>query len=208
MHLPDGFIPLWQCAIYYIIIIVIGYFAIRWARENLDERKIPLLAVLAAGIFAIQALNIPIPFGTSGHMVGGALVAILLGSPFAGFLVIAIILIIQGLLTGDGGLTALGANIFNMGVIGSWVGFYGFKALKPTINEIPASFVAAFLSVFVMAITCAIELWLAGTFPLTAGLMYMGLYHILIGLIGEGLITAIVYSSILKLRPDMVAKIS
>lgn len=208
MHIPDGFIPLWQCAIYYIIIIIVGYFAIRWARENLDERKIPLLAVLAAGIFAIQALNIPIPWGTSGHMVGAALVAILLGSPFAGFLVLAIVLIIQGLLAGDGGMTALGANIFNMGVIGSWVGFYGFKALKPVIKEIPAVFVAAFLSLVVMSIVCAVELWLAGTFPLAAGLAYMGLYHIVIGLIGEGLITAIVYSSILKIRPDMVAKIA
>ena len=73
MHIPDGFIPLWQCAIYYVILIIALYFAGKWAKANLDEKRIPLLAVLAAGIFAIMSMNMPIPFGTSGHMVGGAL---------------------------------------------------------------------------------------------------------------------------------------
>ena len=114
MHIPDGFIPLWQCAIYFIIIIPFLYFSIKWANKELDERKIPLLGVLAAGIFAIQAMNIPIPWGTSGHMVGAAMAAIILGSPFAGVLLLTMVLIVQAFIFGDGGIIALGVNIFNM----------------------------------------------------------------------------------------------
>jgi len=206
MHIPDGFIPLWQCAIYYIIIIIVGYFAVNWARNNLNEKQIPLLAVLAAGIFAIQAMNIPIPWGTSGHMVGAAIVGILLGSPFAGFLVLAVVLIIQALAFGDGGVTTLGANIFNMGVLGSFIGFYSFKGLKSIISDVPAVFIAAFLSIFIGALVCAIELWFAGTFPLIAGLYFMGIYHAVIGVVGEGLISSIVYVAIKGVRPDLIAK--
>jgi len=208
MHIPDGFLPLWQCIIYYIIVIIVGYFAVRWAKENLNEKQIPLLAVLAAGIFAIQAMNIPIPWGTSGHMVGAAIVAILLGSPFAGFLVLAVVLIIQGIAFGDGGLTTLGANIFNMGIVGGFVGFYGFKGFKSLIGDIPAVFLGAFLSLFISAIVCAIELWIGGTFPLITGLYLMGLYHFVIGIVGEGLISTIVYVAINSVRPDLIAKTS
>jgi cobalt/nickel transport system permease protein len=207
MHIPDGFIPIWQCVIYYILVIIVGYFAVKWANENLDDKKIPLLAVLAAGIFAIQAMNIPIPWGTSGHMVGAAIVAILLGSPFAGFLVLTIVLIIQGLVFGDGGITALGVNIFNMGVIGSFVGFYSFKGLKKFIGNIPSVFIACFLSLLIPAIACVFELWIVGTFPLVLGLYFMGLYHFVIGIVGEGLISTIVYVGIQKTRPDLIAKI-
>ena len=207
MHIPDGFIPLWQCLIYYIIVIIVGYFALNWAKDNLDDRKIPLIAILAAGIFAIQALNIPIPWGTSGHMVGAAIVAILLGSPFAGFLVLSVVLIIQGLFFGDGGLTVLGANIFNMGVVGSFVGFYSFKGLKNILGDIPSVFIACFLSLFVSSIICAFELFVAGTFPLALGLYFMGLYHFVIGIIGEGLISTIVFIGIQNARPDLIAKI-
>jgi len=205
MHIPDGLIPLWQCIIYYIIVIIVGYFAIRWARENLNEKQIPLLAVLAAGIFAIQAMNIPIPWGTSGHMVGAAIVAILLGSPFAGFLVLAVVLIIQGLAFGDGGITAMGANIFNMGVLGSFIGFYSFKGLKTFLSDIPSVFIACFLSLLIPAVACVLELWVAGTFPLVAGLYLMGLYHFVIGIIGEGLISTVVYIAINNIRPDLIA---
>ena len=205
MHIPDGLIPLWQCAIYYIVIIIVGYFAVNWAKNNLNEKQIPLLAVLAAGIFAIQAMNIPIPWGTSGHMVGAAIIGILLGSPFAGFLVLAVVLIIQALAFGDGGVTALGVNIFNMGVLGSFVGFYSFKGLKSLIGAVPSVFTAGFLSLFIPAIACAIELWVAGAFPLIAGLYFMGTYHAVIGLIGEGLISSIIYVAINGVRPDLIA---
>ncbi|MCL2156671.1 MAG: cobalt transporter CbiM [Methanobrevibacter sp.] len=206
MHIPDGFIPLWQCIIYYIVVLIVGYFAVRWAKENLHEKQIPLLAVLAAGIFAIQAMNIPIPWGTSGHMVGAAIVAILIGSPFAGFLVLAVVLIIQGLAFGDGGLTTLGLNIFNMGILGSFIGFYSFKGLKAVLSDIPSIFVASFLSLFIPAIACALELWIAGAFPLIAGLYFMGIYHFIIGIVAEGSISTIVYISINNIRPDLIAR--
>ncbi|MDR2967609.1 MAG: cobalt transporter CbiM [Methanobacteriaceae archaeon] len=205
MHIPDGFIPLWQCIIYYIIVIIVGYFAVKWAKENLHEKQIPLLAILAAGIFAIQVLNIPTPLGASGHMVGAALVAILLGSPFAGFLVLAVVLIIQGLVFGDGGITALGINIFNMGVLGSSIGFYSFKGLKSIIKDIPAVFIGSFLSLLIPALIIAIELWVAGRFPLKEGLFLMSTYHIIIGLVVEGLISTIVYTSLKKIRPDLLS---
>jgi len=206
MHIPDGIVPLEQCIIYFIIVIIVGYFAVRWAKENLHEKQIPLLAVLAAGIFAIQFMNIPTPLGASGHMVGAALVAIILGSPFAGFLVLAVVLIIQGLVFGDGGITALGINIFNMGVLGSFIGFYSFKGLKSITRDIPSVFIASFLSLLIPALIIAIELWIAGRFPLKEGLILMATYHIIIGLIAEGLISTIVYSSLKKVRPDLLSQ--
>lgn len=204
MHIGDGLIPLWQCAIYYIIIFIVGALAIKWSTNNLDEKRIPLLGVLTAAIFAIQALNIPIPWGTSGHMVGAAIVAIIFGSPYAGFLVLTIVLLVQGFFFADGGISALGANIFNMGVIGSWVGYYGYKYLKPLVSEIPAVFIAGWASIFIAAIACAIEMFVAGTFPLAAGLTFMGLYHAVIGIVGEGLISVIIFLAIQKTRPDLI----
>ncbi|MGF7117311.1 cobalt transporter CbiM [Methanobacterium oryzae] len=201
MHIPDGFIPLWQCAIYYIISIVALYFALNWARKNMDERSIPLLAVLSAGIFAIQAMNIPIPWGTSGHMVGAALVAIIFGSPWAAVLVLSIVLVLQGFIFGDGGLTALGVNIFNMGVIGGFVGFYTYKSVK-NVGKVPAVFIAAWASIFLAAVAAAFEMAIAGTFPLDLGLYFMGLYHAVIGLI-EGAITVVAILAIQSVRPDL-----
>lgn len=202
MHIPDGFIPLWQCAIYWIIALIALGYSLKWARENLDEKNVPLMAVLAAGIFAIQAMNIPIPWGTSGHMVGAALIAIIFVSPWAAVLVLSIVLILQGLIFGDGGMTALGANILNMGIIGGFVGFYAYKAIRG-IGRVPAIFIAAWASIFLAAIACAIEMTLAGTFPLVEGLIFMGLYHAVIGCI-EGIITVVVILGIDRARPDLL----
>lgn len=201
MHIPDGLIPLWQCAIYGIISMIAILFALMWARKSLDERTIPLLAVLSAGIFAIQAMNIPIPFGTSGHMMGAALVAIILGSPWAAVLVLSIVLILQAAIFGDGGVFALGVNIFNMGIIGGFVGFYGYKALK-NINGKVAVFTAAWASIFFAAIAAAFELTIAGAFPLDLGLLYMGGFHAIIGFI-EGAITVVVVVALQNVRPDL-----
>ncbi len=107
MHIPDGFIPWTQCAIYYVILIVALYFATKWAKRTFDDKHVPLMAILAAGIFAIMSMNMPIPFGTSGHMVGGCLVALVFCAPEAAVLVFTIVLLIQALIYGDGGLTAL-----------------------------------------------------------------------------------------------------
>ena len=204
MHIPDGFIPLWQCAIYYVILVVALYFSLRWARNNLDEKRVPLMAVLAAGIFAIMSMNVPIPWGTSGHMVGGALVALIFMAPEAAVIVFTLVLIVQGLFFGDGGLTALGANVLNMGIIGGCVGLYSFKALRKPIGKVPAIAVASWLSIFIAAEAVAVEMWLAGTFPLGAGLFFMGLYHSVIGII-EAILTVVVILALEKLRPDLLA---
>jgi cobalt/nickel transport system permease protein len=204
MHIPDGFIPLWQCAIYYVILIVALYISLSWARKNLDEKMVPLMAVLAAGIFAIMSMNIPIPWGTSGHMVGGALVAIIFCAPEAAVIIFTLVLLVQGLFFGDGGLTALGANVVNMGIVGGFVGLYSFKALKKPIGKVPAIFIASWLSIFLAAEMVALEMWLAGTFPLGLGLIFMGLYHSVIGVI-EGILTVIVILALEKTRPDLLA---
>ena len=204
MHIPDGFIPLAQCAIYYVILIVALYFSAKWARANLDEKRIPLLAVLAAGIFAIMSMNMPIPFGTSGHMVGGALVAIVFMAPEAAVLVFTAVLLIQALFFGDGGITALGANVLNMGIVGGCVGLYTFKGLKDIIGKYPSIFVAAWLATLVAAVVAAIEMAIAGTFPLTVGIASMALYHAFIGII-EGVLTVIVIYALEKFRPDLLA---
>jgi cobalt/nickel transport system permease protein len=204
MHIPDGFIPLWQCAIYYVILIVALYISLNWARKNLDEKMVPLMAVLAAGIFAIMSMNIPIPWGTSGHMVGGALVAIIFCAPEAAVIIFTLELLVQGLFFGDGGLTALGANVVNMGIVGGVVGLYSFKALRKPIGKVPAIFIASWLSIFLAAEMVAVEMWLAGTFPLGLGLIFMGLYHSVIGVI-EGILTVIVILALEKTRPDLLA---
>jgi cobalt/nickel transport system permease protein len=204
MHIPDAFIPLPQAAVYWGIALIFIALSLRWARKEMTEDKIPLVAVLAAGIFAIQAVNIPIPWGTSGHMMGAALAAIVLGSPFAAVFILTLVLIVQGVLFGDGGLTTMGVNILNMGVIGGFVGFYGYKAAYPLFRNIyPAAFIAGWLSLFVVALVTAVEMALAGTFPLELGLLSMGLYHGVIGII-EGSITAAAVYLIHTARPDIM----
>lgn len=203
MHIPDGFIPITQCLIYYVILIVALYFSVKWAKSNLDEKRIPLLAVLAAGIFAIMSMNMPIPFGTSGHMVGGALVAIVFLAPEAAVLVFTVVLLIQALIFGDGGLTALAANVINMGIVGGAVGLYTFKALNTKIGNYPAVGIAAWLATVLAALACAIEMSIAGTFPINIGIPSMVLYHLFIGII-EAVLTVVVVAALDKFRPDLL----
>lgn len=204
MHIPDAFIPIWQGAIYWIIALVFVALALRWAKNELNEQKLPLVAVLAAAIFAIQAFNLPVSMGTSGHLVGGALCAIVLGSPFAAVFILTMVLILQAVVFGDGGVVTMGANIINMGVIGGFVGFYSFKGLMAVTKSMPVSaFTAAWLACFVPALAAAVELFFAGTFPLVAGLTAMGIYHAIIGVI-EGFITVAAIYLIVSVRPDLV----
>ncbi len=204
MHIPDAFIPIWQGAIYWIIALVFIALALRWARNEMSEEKIPLIAVVAAGIFALQSFNLPVSMGTSGHLVGGALAAIILGSPFAAIFILTLVLIVQGVLFGDGGITTMGANIINMGVIGGFVGFYSFKGLMAATGNVNiAAFIAAWLACVIPALACAVEMYFAGTFPLNEGLVAMGLYHALIGVI-EGFVTVVAIRLIVAARPDIV----
>ncbi len=204
MHIPDAFMPIWQGAIYWVIALVFVLLALRWAKNELTEEKIPVVAVLAAAVFALMSFNLPVSMGTSGHLLGGALVAIVLGSPFAAVFILTLVLIIQGVMFGDGGITTMGANIINMGVIGGFVGYYSFHGLLRLTKNISFSAgPAAWLACFIPAEVCAVELYLAGTFPLKEGLIAMGVYHALIGII-EAVITVLVIHLILRVRPDLI----
>ena len=204
MHIPDAFIPIGQSAIYWLIALVFIVMALKWARNELDEEKIPLVAVLAAGIFAIQAFNLPVGMGTSGHLVGGALAAILLGSPYAAVFILTLVLLVQGVVFGDGGITTMGTNIINMGVIGGFVGYYTFTGLQNAVkNTYLAAAVAAWFACLIPALAAAVEMWIAGTFPLVPGLIAMGTYHAAIGVI-EAVITAGAIYLIVAARPDLM----
>lgn len=197
MHIPDGFLDpkVWVIA----DLIGLGYLtqAIRKTRKVLENSQIPLLAVMAAFIFAAQMINFPVAGGTSGHLLGGALAAILLG-PWNAGLIMTVVLIIQCLFFYDGGITALGANVLNMAVIAPWVA-YGvyqgitrlFKGKRGQGGRFGAIFSASWLSVMAAAIACTMEIVLAGAVPLKIALPAMTGWHALIG-IGEGIITAAV----------------
>ncbi|MDD1689881.1 MAG: cobalt transporter CbiM [Methanoregula sp.] len=204
MHIPDAFIPISQGIVYWIIALVFVALALRWARNELSEDKLPLVAVLAAGIFALQSFNLPVAMGTSGHLVGGALAAIVLGSPFAAIFILTMVLVVQGIMFGDGGITTMGANIINMGVVGGFVGFYSFKGLMKVTKSMAFSvFIAAWLACLIPALACAVEMYLAGTFPLNVGLIAMGLYHAVIGVI-EAIVTVAAINLITNVRPDLM----
>ncbi len=212
MHIPDGYIPLEQAAVYWIIALIFIAMSIRWARNHMNENLIPLFGVMAAGMFVLQTINIaanliiPVPMlgGVSWHVVGAALAAIIFASPWAAVLLMTLVLAVQSLF-GDGGITAMGANIMNMGIIGGFMGYYGFISLsRLSVKRPVAMFAAAWVSMILPAIALAFELWLAGTFPLRQGVLLMGTFQGVAG-IGEGIITVIVFGAIIKARPDIVS---
>lgn len=208
MHIGDGMIPLVQTLFYlpiaFLFVVLSLIMTFSWAIEESNKKKIIILVVLFPVIFALQAMNIPIPWGTSAHVVGAALAAIILGSPFPVVLLMTLILFTQTILFGDGGVTTIGANIINMGIISSFVGFYSYRAIKNKfgmIGMVIGSFIAAWLSIFIAAEACALELYIAGTFPLKQGLELMGIYHAVTGVV-EGIITAFVVIIMILLTGD------
>lgn len=212
MHIPDGYIPLEQAAIYWIIALVFIARSVKWARKDMNEDMLPMLAVVAAGMFVLQTINIaaslliPIPImgGVSWHVVGAALAAIIFASPWAAVLLITSVLAIQFILFGDGGLTVMGANILNMGIIGGFMGYYTYIGLsKLSVKRPAAMFAGAWASMILPAIALAFELWLAGTFPLKQGVVLMGIFQGVAG-IGEGMITIIVFGAIARTKPEIV----
>jgi cobalt/nickel transport system permease protein len=185
--------------------------AARRANRVMDERHVPLLGVSGAFVFAAQMLNFPVPGGTSGHFVGGALVGILLG-PQAAVLVLASVLLIQCLVFGDGGITALGANLINMGLLGGFLGGLVRALLQILPRELRsrwlpvAGFAAGWLACTLGALACAMEIVLSfkpNAKPATIVISAMGGVHALIGL-GEGAITAAAITLLLKVRPDLL----
>jgi len=207
MHIPDGFVNIPVAAATYAASGGSLAYAVRRTNEELGEKQVPLMGVMGAFIFAAQMLNFPVAGGTSGHLIGGALATILLG-PWAGMLIMTSVLVVQALIFQDGGLVALGANVFNMGVVACLVGHYGFTWLKRLLGEgtqgvVISGFVAAWASVVAAAIVCASELAISGTSALAVVLPAMTLVHVLIG-IGEGLITVAVLVFLGATRRDLL----
>lgn len=183
----------------------VGY-AVKKTTERLSERQVPLMGVMAAFIFAAQMLNFPVIGGTSGHLLGGVLAAVLLG-PWPAVLVMSAVFIVQALFFQDGGLLALGANIFNMGILGVVLGYYVYFGIRKLFGGdkgiLIGTFIASWLVVVLAASATAIELAVSGTSPLRVVLPAMAGVHVVIGL-GEAIITTAVVAFVLQVRRDLV----
>jgi len=208
MHIPDGFLNISTVATTYVLSAGGISYAVKEANKKLTEKHVPLMGVLAAFIFAGQMLNFPIAGGTSGHFLGAALAAILLG-PWAAALIMSCVLVAQSLLFQDGGLLALGANIFNMGIVASFSGYYLYRLVILLLGEsrkakIMGGFVGAWSSVFLASLACALELAVSGASPIEVVLPAMASFHAIIGL-GEGAITVAAISLVVAARADLLA---
>ncbi len=206
MHIPDGFVSVGTAAVTWVASAGVVAYSARRAQRELQERQVPLMGVMAAFVFAAQMINFRVAAGTSGHLLGGALLAILLG-PWSGTLVLTAVLGVQALLFQDGGYLALGSNILNMAVIGVWSGYGVWWLLRKLIpgprGVWPAGFAAAWVSVMLASFACSVELAVSGTSPFGLVVPAMASVHALIG-IGEGLITTGVVAYLAATRKDLL----
>ncbi|MFC4906995.1 energy-coupling factor ABC transporter permease [Actinomadura gamaensis] len=209
MHIPDGFINAPTCLAAGAFTAACVGRCLHGARSELDERTAPLAGLTAAFVFAAQMINFPVAGGTSGHLLGGTLAAILVG-PYTAVLCMAVVLTVQALLFADGGLTALGVNIALMGVVTVLVGHWTFRPAARRFADRPralavAAFVSAALSVPVAALGFVAVYAVGGTADVPLGTVAAAMVgvHVLIGL-GEGVITAFTVGGVLAVRPDLV----
>lgn len=201
LHIPDGFLSVGVSLVGWSVASLVIWLALRHTRNQLGERQAPLIGVLAAFIFAAQAINFPIAGGTSGHILGAALAAILVG-PWAAILLMSAVVLVQGLLFQDGGLLVMGCNLVNMGAFAVFAGYFAYSiVLRISRRRGPAAFVGAWVSVEVGAAATAVELALSGTFPLKMALPALTGVYALVG-VGEGLVTAAAVSLLVAARPE------
>lgn len=207
MHIPDGFLSVAVSIVLWALSVVAIVLALRIVSRDLGERDIPMMGVLAAAIFAGQMLNFSVTGGTSGHLLGAALATIILG-PWPAVLVMTSVVGIQALIFQDGGLLALGANLFTMAVIGPAVSYFVYS----TIQKIAAGkkwgifaggFLAGCISVIIASLAVALMLAISGTSPANIAVPAMAGIHLLIG-IGEGLITTGALAFLFAARPDLL----
>jgi len=209
MHIPDGFIDL-PVSLAFIGVSAVGVgVALKGAKKELSDKTAPLAGLATVFIFAAQMINFPVAAGTSGHLMGGALAAILIG-PYAAVLSITIVLLMQALLFADGGLTAIGLNVFNLSIVGVIAGYLGFLLVKKILpkkkSSIPiAAFVGALIQVPIAATGFVFQYAIGSvaTIPVSTVFTAMFSTHVLIG-IGEGIITALTVSAVLAARSDLV----
>jgi cobalt/nickel transport system permease protein len=207
MHLPDGFLSHGINAATFVVSAGACAYGVKRVNRNFGEREVPLMGVTAAFIFAAQMINFPVAGGTSGHFLGAVFSSVLLG-PWASLIIITIVLVVQCLGFADGGLTAIGSNIFNMGVIGALGGYGIFFLIYTLLQKSRKGFfiavaISSWFSIVMGASAAAIELAISGTSPLKIALTAMAGIHAIIG-VGEAIITTAAISLILKTRPDLV----
>jgi cobalt/nickel transport system permease protein len=207
LHIPDGFLSLLVSLLAWIISITLVGYALRRVGQDLDERQVPMMGVLAAAIFAGQMLNFAVAGGTSGHLMGAALATILMG-PWAAILIMTSVVSIQALIFQDGGLLVLGANIFNMAVVGVAVSYMIYQTILKIAGNtrkgvLIGGFSAAWLSIILAALSVALQLAASGTSPATLAIPAMVSVHALIG-VGEGLITVGALIFLMSARPDLI----
>ena len=208
MHIPDGFLSPEVAAVTGVAAVGAVTHGVRRANATLDERRVPLLGVTAAFVFAAQMLNFPVAGGTSGHFLGASLAALLL-TPSIACLVMAVVLTTQAFLFADGGVTALGANVLNMGVVGALVVGSLMLAARRVLPRSRTTFlgiagIGAWLAVMAGALAASCELALSGTVPLGTVLPAMLGVHALIG-VGEAVVTVAAVAAVLSARPDLIA---
>ncbi len=207
MHIPDGFLSLAVSVTLWIVSIILVGIALWQAEKELGPLQVPLMGVLAAVIFAGQMLNFQVAGGTSGHLMGAALATIFLG-PWSAIVVMTAVVATQALIFQDGGLLALGANIFNMGLVGVAVSYAVYRVVMrlargQSWGVFVGAAVAAWLSIVVAALACAVQLSLSGTSPANVSIPAMGGIHMLIGL-GEALITLGAVAFVYVVRRDLL----
>jgi cobalt/nickel transport system permease protein len=209
MHIPDGFLDAKTVLVTSALSVAGVGLALRQVRKELPPRQMPLLGLSAAFLFAAQMVNFPVAGGTSGHLLGGVLVAALLG-PAAGVVVLTTVLIVQCFLFGDGGLTALGANVFNMALVGTVGGWMIYRAVSRCLagvrGRVAAVAFAGWCSTVLASLACAGQLAWSGTFEWSVGVSAMTGIHMLIGL-GEGLISALAFLAVARTRPELVSSL-
>jgi cobalt/nickel transport system permease protein len=212
LHIQNGVLDAPVSIAYAVVVVLVLAYCIRRGRQDLDDRLAPMAGLVAAFIFAVQMLNFPVLPGVSGHLLGGALAALLVG-PWVGALCVSVVLIVQALVFADGGVTALGPNIFNMAIIGTAVAYGLIVVLLRLLPRTPAglgitAFLASVVGVVAAAMSFVIQYALGGTTDLiTSSFGYiagtMAVSHLLIG-VGEGIIAAITVMAVAKTRPDLV----
>jgi cobalt/nickel transport system permease protein len=207
LHIPDGYLSLPVTAVTWILTIGFVGLALKKVQDSYQDRTVALMGVCAAFIFAAQMINFQIPGGTSGHLLGGTLAGAMLG-PWAGTLVMVAVFIVQSVFFQDGGLTVLGANILNMGIIGTFGGYFLYRMVRQMVGQhhwrgmAVGIAVAAWCSVMVAALVCALQIALSGTVTLPVATAAMAFWHVLIG-IGEALISVATASFVWRTRPDL-----
>jgi cobalt/nickel transport system permease protein len=220
MHIPDGYLSPQTFVPLYGASFIFWAVALKKLKKELSAKYIPYLAMAAAFSFLIMMFNVPIPGGTTGHAVGGAIIAILLG-PWAAVLAISVVLIIQAIVFGDGGITAIGANCFNMAVVMPFVSYWVFKLIKGDPNSgvrfYAAAFLAGYIGLSVAATLTGFEFGiqpmiasapdgrpLYAPYPLSIAVPAMALEHMLVFSIVEGMVTALILKYFVKHESDLI----